>query len=537
VRVLPDPARTVTFDQAVAAPEKFAAPRGAHATLGMDKEAVWLRIRLQVAEGGDGAWVLDFEYPLLRDLDVYVLIPPQPVQHAVMGNNHPFSSRPFQGRTYAMPLSLPTGPAEVLVRVNTVGGRILPVSLSRPADFHRRALGEHMLQGALGFLGLVLLLYSVAQWLSLRDNLYAKYALLVACSTLFSVHFFGMGEMYLWTDHDWLQHHMAGMTSMMAAAATALFVEEALGRDLRTWMRQALRLIAVVQTLATLAYGADLIDIQAVAIFMSTIGLAPALLGLPGAIARARRGDSVGLWFMIAWAGYFIASAILVGVVRGRIDANFWTLHSFQFGATLDMLIFMRIAVLRSASRHRDAQRAISEHERLRALAHSDPLTGLMNRRGLDDALEGALARIEPGRLLALYALDLDGFKPVNDQYGHDVGDLLLRVIAQRLTGCVRAGDTVARVGGDEFVVIAEGLPDEERARELGDKILATFQSPFALDKDTSSLVGTTIGFAIAPHDARNALGLLKAADAAMYAGKQQGKNRIVRALTLVAPA
>jgi diguanylate cyclase (GGDEF)-like protein len=400
--------------------------------------------------------------------------------------------------------------------------------LSRLAPFLGHALDEQLWQGGVACLGLVLLLYSLAQWVSLRENLYLKYALLVLCSVMFSVHFFGIGEMYLWTDRDWPDRHMAGITALMAAAATALFVEDALGADLHRWLRRALRAVAAIHVAATIAHGLDLIDIRTVAVLMTTTGLAPALLALPGAIAKARRGDTVGTWFIVAWVGYFIASAIMVGVVRGRIDANPWTLHSFQLGATLDMLIFMRIAVLRSATRHRDAQRAVQERDTLHSLAHTDPLTGLLNRRGLDDALAGALVRASPERILALYVLDLDGFKPVNDQFGHDVGDELLRLVAQRLRSSMRAGDGVARLGGDEFVVMAEGLTSEGWAQELGLKLVDAFRAPFALKQHTCD-VRATIGYALAPRDAIDARALLKAADAAMYAGKQEGKDRLVR--------
>jgi diguanylate cyclase (GGDEF)-like protein len=277
------------------------------------------------------------------------------------------------------------------------------------------------------------------------------------------------------------------------------------------------------------AYGVDLIDIQVVALFMSTTGLAPALLGLPGAIRKARKGDSVGPWFIVAWAGYFIASAVLVGVVRGRIDANAWTMHSFQLGATFDMLIFLRITLLRSAARHREAQKAAKETDRLKALAHSDALTGLLNRRGLDDALAQGLLRATPARMLALFVLDLDGFKPVNDQYGHDVGDALLRVVAQRLRNSMRGDDVVARLGGDEFVVMAEGLASDVQGRELGNKLLDAFSSPFTFS-NMSCRLSATIGFAIAPTDAAESATLMKMADAAMYSGKQQGKDRLVPA-------
>jgi class 3 adenylate cyclase len=192
---------------------------------------------------------------------------------------------------------------------------------------------------------------------SLREHLYLKYALLVLCSVTFSLHFFGIGELYFWTDLAWPERHMAGVTSLMAAAATALFVEDALAGDLNRWLRAGLRAVAALHVVAAIAHGLDLIDIQAVALLMSTTGLAPALMGLPGALAMARRGDRVGIWFIVAWLGYFIASAVLVGVVRGRIDANFWTLHSFQLGATLDMVLFMQIALLRTAARLRERRR------------------------------------------------------------------------------------------------------------------------------------------------------------------------------------
>jgi hypothetical protein len=100
---------------------------------------------------------------------------------------------------------------------------------------------EQLVQGALGGLGVILLLYSLAQWGALRRTLYAYYALLVVCSTLFSLQFFGVGEMYLWTDNAWIEAHMAGMSALLATTATSLFVVEVLGDDLRARLRTALR--------------------------------------------------------------------------------------------------------------------------------------------------------------------------------------------------------------------------------------------------------------------------------------------------------
>ena len=528
VRLLSDPSRALSLDQVIARRDDFAAPRGAYAALGWANDVLWLRVPLAARPGGEGDWVLDFDYALLQRVDVHFVRDGVVLREARLGSDQPYAARPMRGRTHAVALSVPAGASELFMRVDTSGSRILPLHLSRPSAFHARALDEQTLQGGLMALGFVLLIYSIAQWFALKEELYLKYALLVLCSVTFSLNFFGLGEMYLWRDNEWIGRHMAGLTALMAAGATALFVQDALAEDLHPRLGVALRVVFVIHALATVAYGFDFIDIETVGYLMNTVGLAPALLGVPGAYAKAKRGDSVGAWFLAAWLGYFVASAIMVGVVRGKIGAGFWTMHSFQIGATFDMLIFMRIAVLRSAARLRATQRAAQERDRMHSLAHSDPLTGLLNRRGLHDALDAALPRVSPERVLAVYMLDLDGFKPVNDQFGHDVGDELLLVVAQRLRGSVRAGDGVARLGGDEFVVMAEGLTHESQAEELGCKLLAAFSAPFAL-RNNICRVGATIGYALAPRDAGDANALLKAADAAMYAGKQKGKGRLDR--------
>ena len=164
----------------------------------------------------------------------------------------------------------------------------------------------------------------------------------------------------------------------------------------------------------------------------------------------------------------------------------------------------------------------------MHSLAHSDPLTGLYNRRGLNAALAAELPSCTPQQGLAIYMMDLDGFKPVNDQYGHDAGDELLGIIAQRLRTAVRSSDAIARTGGDEFVVMAAGLHSEQQAAELGEKLAALFREPFKVAKN-SCRVGVTIGYVMAPGDGVDALGLMKAADAAMYAGKQGGRGAVVR--------
>jgi diguanylate cyclase (GGDEF)-like protein len=168
-------------------------------------------------------------------------------------------------------------------------------------------------------------------------------------------------------------------------------------------------------------------------------------------------------------------------------------------------------------------------------MAHTDALTGLVNRRGLQEHLSVALQTARADNPVAVYLIDLDGFKPINDRHGHDVGDALLVAVGKRLQSQLRHSDVVARLGGDEFVVLARGLGSDAAALALGDKLVAAFQSPLdALGYRCT--VGLTVGCALAPQDGVTSESLLKRADEALYAGKQAGRGRALRAQSPAAP-
>lgn len=511
---------------------EFHAPDGARNTLGLRKEAVWLRLPLAVAAASDGQWILSLPYAPLNRIDVHLLADGQPMRHWTLGNLQPRAQRPIDSRAHAVPLQLPPGrAAEVWLRIETQGGLIVPITLAKPAAFHAAAVDEQMLQGLLTGLGLFFILYSLTQWISLREPMFWKYTLLAGGSLMFSVAQFGLGGQYLWGDNVWLERHAPGIAALLAAAGTFLFVEEVLvGGAPKRWFSRMMHAGAALLLAMAVAYALDWVDVHLVSLAVGTLGLAPALLGMPGAIARARRGDPVGWYFLVAWAGYFATTWVMVSVIQGRLPANGWTLHSFQIGATLDMLLFLRVIALRLAATHAEARQAASERAALHSLAHTDPLTGLLNRRGLDAQIGQRLLEARPDRQLALCMLDLDGFKLVNDRFGHDAGDQLLVAVAARLRGSLREHDLIARLGGDEFVVIADRLRGPAQAEALMHHLLASFEAPFEVG-DQRCQLGLTGGYALAPGDGQDARRLLKAADAAMYAAKQEGKRRVRRAV------
>ena len=161
--------------------------------------------------------------------------------------------------------------------------------------------------------------------------------------------------------------------------------------------------------------------------------------------------------------------------------------------------------------------------EQMRALAQQDSLTGLPNRRLLDDRLQQALAHAQRDKKkLAVLLLDLDGFKEINDDHGHETGDAVLVTTAHRLKECFRATDTVARFGGDEFVAVLEGQNSMEDSTPVAEKILSLLREPIRVG-DRQFKLTASIGIAIYPSDSENAETLLRLADQAMYESKASG--------------
>ena len=509
----------------------FSTPDTAHGTLGLSRGPVWVHIPVRVTPGAGGLWILNINYPVLNSVEMHLVHDGQVLQRRIQGNLAPFELRRIPTPSHAFDLELPDGDkVDVYLRVDHSGALILPISFQRPRAFHQMVLGEQMLQGLLTGLALCLLVYSLGQWLILKDLLYGKYALLITGSLLFSLLHFGIGAQYVWGNVPWIEAHMSGLSAMIAATGSFLFMEHAMrGPELKPWIARTMKVGAAFTVCTGLAFALDLISIHTVTAITSTVGLAPALLAAPAALTRARRGDAMGGWFFVAWISHFVAAAILVEVIKGRIGVNTWTMHSYQIGATVDMLIFLRMLGLRTQALHHAMRHASLEQENLRSLAHTDPLTSLLNRRGLHAGMGAVVQSATPDNLVAVFMLDLDGFKPINDRHGHEAGDELLVHVATRLKGLVRNSDVVARLGGDEFVVLFSNLPNARQAADMGDKLLRAFSEAFVLKDGTVCRVGLTVGYAIAPEDSQDANTLLRQADEAMYVGKSSGKHCVRR--------
>jgi len=174
----------------------------------------------------------------------------------------------------------------------------------------------------------------------------------------------------------------------------------------------------------------------------------------------------------------------------------------------------------------RDVTELLRQQEKLSFLATHDPLTGLLTRGALDDVLRLEIARAMRNlERLAVFYLDLDRFKEVNDTHGHAAGDRVLQEVSVRLRDALRASDTIARLGGDEFVVLLPGIDNPKDAEIAAEKVLRALRDSFAIEDDGSLGLSASIGIAVYPDDADNSTHLLQNADAAMYVAKTEGRD------------
>jgi diguanylate cyclase (GGDEF)-like protein len=173
---------------------------------------------------------------------------------------------------------------------------------------------------------------------------------------------------------------------------------------------------------------------------------------------------------------------------------------------------------------HEDITEQRQAEIKIAHMAHHDALTDLANRVLLNERLESALATFRDGEMIAVHHLDLDQFKAVNDTFGHPAGDQLLKIVAERLRGLVRTTDTIARMGGDEFVVLQAPIADPTEASALAQAIIELMSMPYDLNGH-QAVVGASIGIAVSPGDGSSCDNLLRNADLALYRAKADGRG------------
>ena len=533
-RVLVDPSGLLGLDQVLERAGEALPAGPLRANLGRQGGAVWLQVPLQVPADAAGRWILDIDYASLDRIDVVLLDGRRVERRWQLGDHVDLADRPMPGRSHVVALDLPPGSARVLwLRVQTTGSMIVPLWLHTPAHHLQAEAREQALQGLFAGAGLCLLIYSLTQWASLRDAMFGWYAMTLLGTTAFFAALSGVGVQHVWGASTWLTRNGPPFFILLGVCGAFFFVLRAL--EVAVVSPRVARVVKACGALAGVTAALFLvgaIDYGAAQFIGMALGPAPLLLVLPTAFRRLRAGDRAARWVLIGWGFYSVGVLVLVGVLRGWLPVGFWTMHTFQFASLIEMSMWLAVLAERVQALHRQAVLLQGEHARLQSLAHTDPLTGLLNRRGLGEAVKSRLSTHPTRRGIAVFVLDLDGFKAVNDGLGHEAGDAVLVEVARRLRANLRTTDLVCRLGGDEFVVALGNLSNDDQAQieaeRIGHKLLKAFDQPFQAGARLCR-VGVTIGYALSPQDDTTLEGLLKRADTAMYAGKQAGRNCLRR--------
>lgn len=500
-----------------------------YANLGIRDGAVWFRVNLSAESNASKKWFLTFGYALLAKADIFLVENGVLIKQTSIGYESPISKHE---KTYSMATELDIHPDhtyELFVRASTQGSMLVPMRLIEAGTYSVQNTSHHMVQGVFTGVGLCLLVYALINAAILRRRLYLAYAVSVVCMTLFLLALQGMGAEHIWGHYPWVAKNIAHLTILLNVAANLWFLHEIL--DLRIHAPRialAMRVAASFSIFIIVLIFLDILNFQRAHVAASVIGQISAFITIPALWLRARAGAK-GIWFVLGgWAVYTIGALFLTWTITGLISFRPWVWDLFQVTALIEMLSWFVVMGIDAKEKYKVSLSLRVEHKLMKSLAETDSLTGLPNRRALMERMKATLPDATVSAPSAVLLMDLDGFKKINDTYGHHAGDALLKEVSTRILDVLHGHDFASRLGGDEFVVLAESLAQEDHAQMLGEKLTTSFQEPF-ITSDGTFNVGLTVGYALCPMDGHSPTDLLRAADHALYAGKLNGKGQARR--------
>lgn len=562
---LEDPERRLTIED-VAQPGRESAFRPLasekpSANFGLTRSAYWLRITLQLQPEAPTRWLLEVGQPTTDRIELFMPRADGGFDRLVTGDLLPFADRPVAHRSQLFPLVLPAGaPRTLYLRVASEGTMSLPVILWQ-AD----ALWQHDLPAysalSLYFGVLIgLLLYNLLLYLSLRDRLYLVYVAFVATMAIGQAGLTGFGGQFLWPLLTW----WANVSPAVGISATGFFAV-LFARGFLSTPRQLPRLDRALTTLAALFalcfLSALLLPYWISATLLNGVGIVFAVSLVAVGVYSLHEGHPGARFFLLAWTILLLSAGVAALHNLGALPSTPLTVHALLIGSALEMLLLSfaladrinisrrdketaqaaallseqsRVEALRQAeqllethvaqrtSQLEEANARLKENERLLEYqAHHDALTGLVNRKLFNDRLATAVKRAARNQhSFALLVIDLNDFKQINDRHGHAAGDTVLTNVARRLEAAVRASDTAARIGGDEFVLILDAQGNDGHIAEIIEKIAQTVAAPITLQNGERVRVGASIGLAIYPAHGDCPEQLFNHADQAMYRAK-----------------
>lgn len=526
-------------------------------TFGFADGVHWFALDLRNVDHPDDNWLYVVEYALLDHLDLHLRYSDGREQRYASGDREPYSARSVDHRHFNFALRLPPGSSvQTLLRVQTESSVQVPIAIYSDHAFletHQRSqLGLGIYYGVL----IGLLLYNLLIFVSVRDRSYPYYVGYVALFGLGLACLNGISYQILWPtwpvwDDAVLLLSIGGsLTCMLLFTQSFLELPVRLPRLARVFRIAAWTLGVITLTSPFIGYRHAIL-LETASVFLL------AFLMIGAGFKVWRQGYRPAYYFLLAWSFMVAGIVVYASVSFGLLPKNFVTEYGIQFGSSIEMILLSlglayRFKLLREqnlllqleaterlevrvAERTNELNRAMGElrtaNRRLHEFSLRDGLTGVHNRRYLDETLAHAVAQARERKApIALLMLDIDHFKRINDSYGHLAGDDCLRAVADVLRRHVREGDDfVARYGGEEFVVLLPGATRDDGARR--GEVLRSEVAALRIEGHGETIMLTiSLGLAALSGDDLHSGPdkLIRAADAALYRAKREGRNRLV---------
>jgi two-component system, sensor histidine kinase LadS len=568
----------------VSSPEfdsRFMSPAKGVESLGYRSGTVWLRFKVRANSALiEPKWILLVNHP---NIDSVILYRPEiayePVRTIWLASNETGDSQPFGNREveYRAPAFYLNPAAQetqtYYLKLTTTGSMTFPVSLWTPAEFQSRVISEYFAFGAYFGCFIVLAFYNLSLFAAVKKRVYAAFFFYHGLMGLFIAVLMGLSYQFLWPNSSAWANATPNIVQSAVYVLALFFLNEYLAlreRSPRLFaVSSALQIVTVIWLLLVIVLPYNTVTYHA----NHLVGAACMLVMTVSAVSVSRAGHREGHFYLAGSAAVVVGALIYLASAYGYMLIGDWSRWGLLIGALIDAAIMSlglsdRIAQLRKSeeaaqaktidtirqaeqqlevrvtertaelqevnerlqqaivAQSRTEQQLRENEEAMRFAAHHDGLTALPNRALLNDRLRQAIMRAKRDlSKVAVMMIDLDNFKQINDTLGHSAGDLLLTSVAERLQAGIREQDTVARFGGDEFVVVLSDLKSPEDALPIAEKLLTSLCPPIEIGTQQMSTSGS-IGIAIYPDHAQDGEFLLRAADKAMYLSKNAGRNQ-----------
>ena len=502
----------------------FEYPPNAHASKG-GPQAEWFALRVYQKEAY-GDWVVSLPATSIQDLRFYGPFDAagRAVQDTVLtGSLQPFSTRPLHSEQLSWRIRLTApGTYTAYVRAVSLTPRTYDFKVWEIAHYTASVQDKRLFDGLCYGIIAAMLVYNLVLLLVFRDQTYALYVVSGLFALLSLASFNGHTAHYLFADMPMLGDRLNVVFPSLWIVFSSLFAYAFLDMK-RLAPKFGYVLMGVMGVSALLVLAGTLGQFRLAQTGNQFVAMFATVCVFVAAATSWHRGFAPARWYLTGQVTLFVAVFASVLTSWGVVDLPFLSDNGLQTGLAIETVVFA--VALGSRIRLMQAmQSALTlKTEQLTVAAETDTLTGAANRAGL---AAQAHALLHAPNVPTLILLDLDKFKPVNDEYGHEAGDRVLVAVAQRIKAQLRSEDTLARVGGDEFVVLLKRPLARRDLEQIAARLLDAISQSVVFGNQKLS-VGASMGVARFPGNGLTLHDLMQAADVAMYYIKKHGRSGV----------